>query len=106
MSWNELLSDTTVASRQLLRSFGATDRMLTAAVRFGHLVRARRDHYVLPICPPDVISAVRVGGRLGCVSALRAAGVFAVLPRHPHVHVDPDASRCRSAQSVRVPLPT
>jgi hypothetical protein len=88
-----------VASRELLIAYGATGRSLTAAVRAGHLVRARRDHYVLPSDEGVLVSATRIGGRLGCVSALAAAGIFVLDARLPHIHIERGMSRLRSPRS-------
>lgn len=83
-------------SRTDLLGCGATSRSLTAAVRFGHLVRVRRDHYCLPDVARDVAQAIRIGGRLGCISALKGYGVFAYDTAHTHVHVERQATRLRS----------
>jgi very-short-patch-repair endonuclease len=91
-------------SRAELRSRGATSAALTAAVRSGFLLRIRRDHYALPDCDRHVVEAVRVGGRLGCVSALADAGVFVADSSFTHVHLDPLASRSRSPHHRFTPL--
>ena len=83
---------------------GATGASLTAAVRRGFLVRLRRDHYALPDTDNHVADAVRVGGRLGCVSALADAGVFVLDSRFTHVCLSPLASRLRSPRSRFLPL--
>ena len=93
-----------IASRAQLLAVGATGRGLTAAVRGGHLVRARRDHYCLPGTEAAIIQAVRVGGVIGCVSALAARGVFVLDASFTHAHLDREASRCRSPRDRRVPL--
>lgn len=86
-----------IASRAQLLAAGATGPSLTAAVRYGHLIRARRDHYALPSIDGTVLQAVRVGGRLGCLSALREMGVYASDDdRFPHFHIERELSRPRS----------
>lgn len=106
MSWNDAFAALahSVASRAELLSLGATGTSLTAAVRFGHLLRARRDHYVLPSVDKHLLEAVRVGGRLGCVSALHSYGVFAFDATSTHIQLDRDASRLRSPRRRAVPL--
>ncbi len=94
----------TIASREQLRAAGATGRGLTAAVQTGTLIRIRRDHYALPGTARLIQQAVRVGGRIGCVSALSLAGVFAFDSTFPHVHLDRAASRCRSPRNRFLPL--
>jgi very-short-patch-repair endonuclease len=64
----------------------------------------RRDHYALPDCDRHVVEAVRIGGRLGCISALADAGVFVADSSFSHVHLDPLASRSRSPHDRFVPL--
>lgn len=70
--------------------------MLTGAVRGGYLIRVRRDHYALPATDPHILRAVRVGGRLGCVSALRDLGIFGFESRTTHIHLPRGLSRARS----------
>jgi hypothetical protein len=106
MAWADAF-DTTharIVSREFLIAHGATGRMLTAAVRGGQLIRARRDHYALPAESRDVVSAVRVGGRIDCVSALADAGVFAFDTSTTHVRLEHEMSRLRSTRSRFIPL--
>jgi len=94
----------TVASRGELVAAGATGRGLTSAVRGGHLIRVRRDHYALPGLSRPIAQAVRVGGKLGCVSALQHMGIFAIKPPTTHIRLDREASRCRNPDDRRRPL--
>lgn len=89
-----------------LLAAGATSRGLTSAVRSGYLVRLRNGHYCLPGCDPHVQRAVRIGGVLGCVSALADYGVFAYDSRHTHLHVEDNMARLRAPTRVRRPLTT
>jgi hypothetical protein len=93
-----------IASRADLISVGAVGRGLTTAVAGGHLVRVRRDHYALPGTSRAILEAVRIGGRLGCLSALAEAGIFAVDKAHTHVHLDRAASRTRHPRDRNLPL--
>ncbi|HMH59259.1 MAG TPA: hypothetical protein VK537_08765, partial [Galbitalea sp.] len=93
-----------VASRELLLAYGATGRSLTAAVNSGFLVRARRDHYVLPSEGSGIVVATRVGGRLGCISALAEAGIFVLDAKLPHIHIERGMSRLRSPRGRFIPL--
>lgn len=83
MTWNDAFADLgrMIARRHELLAVGASARGLTAAVRGGHLIRVRRDHYALPGSAADIVQAVRVGGRITCVTALRSAGVGLHLSR-------------------------
>jgi len=98
MTWSEYFAG---ANRMIiqtaeLKAAGATGRVLREAVGEGALVRVRRGYYALPATSPHVLEAVRVGGRLGCISAAADAGVFAFENRFAHIHVDPAASRLRA----------
>jgi very-short-patch-repair endonuclease len=97
---------TLIARRDDLLAAGAHGRVLTRDVREGRLVRVYRDHYALPGTPEHLIRAVRVGGRLACVSALADRDVF-VFRHHPgHIHVERGASRLRSPEDRYARLTT
>jgi hypothetical protein len=85
-----------VATRAQLLAGGATPRGLTAAVRADRLIRVREGYYAVPGTDPFLLQAVRIGGRLGCVSALQARRVWVAPHLFPHVALDPKASRLRS----------
>lgn len=95
-----------IASRDDLLAGGAQSRGLTRDVRAGRLIRVYRDHYALPDTPEHVVRAVRVGGRLGCVSALADRHVFVFRPDAGHIHLERGASRLRSPGDRRLPLST
>lgn len=98
MEWEHVFASlgVIVAARGELIAYGATSRSLTAAVRFGHLVRLRRDHYVLPNAAVDLRQAVRIGGAVTCVSALKLHDVFAFDTSLTHVALPSTMSRLRS----------
>ena len=54
---------------ELMRD-GLRRREIDDAVRDGLLIRARRDHYLAGNTADDFVRAVRVGGRLSCLSLL------------------------------------
>ena len=93
-----------VATRSQLLAAGATPRDLTAAVRDRRLIRVREGYYATPVADAALLQAVRIGGRLGCVSALRRHGVWAPPHPFPHVSVGPKASRLRSPRDRYVAL--
>lgn len=99
-----LASARVVATRHQLISAGATDRELAAAIDGGHLLRLRRGIYVAPGTPTHTVHALRVGGRLACISALRHMGIFGFDRRHAHIHLRKSASRLRSPSSARLLL--
>lgn len=92
-----------VLHKRDLVALGATDRMLTAAVRSGHVHRARRGWYTT-FAPGDArYEAVRIGGRLTGASllALLGAWMWTTVPI-VSVVVPPGASRLRARHGARV----
>ncbi|MFF2389773.1 hypothetical protein [Agromyces sp. NPDC058104] len=71
-------------------------RRLAAALAAGRVERLRHGVYGSPWIPEEAKRAVRVGGRLGCVSAARLHGLRVLNdPRRVHVALDAHASRPR-----------
>lgn len=93
-----------VARRPELLRLGVTDRQLTAAVRSGVALRARCGWYALPATHPELVEALRVGGRRACETALAALGVWLLRDGAVHVHVPQNAARLRSRADRRVRL--
>jgi hypothetical protein len=85
-----------MAQKQQLVARGARDPDLTQAVRRGEVIRARQGWYTT--LPPDDprVQAVRVGGRLTGISAVIAAGGWALGPFALHVSVPSNAGRLRT----------
>lgn len=82
-------------TRAELVMLGHTRRSIQTAVQTGALIHVRRDRY-LPADADDLfVRAVRVGGRLTCLSFLALLGVFVLENRALHVHVLPGDSRLR-----------
>ncbi len=75
---------------------GMTTHQITAAVRQRQLLRVRRGVYVRSDTPVQVAAAIRVGGRLTCLSLLQMIGIFVHSNTRLHVHVPSDLSRSRS----------
>lgn len=94
-----------VWTRAELRMSGMTSRAIGRAVQAGRLVRARRDSYVAAEAPSQLVQAVRVGGRLGCLSLLSVLGVFIFDASALHVHMARGDSRMRSPTARETPLP-
>lgn len=90
-----------VFRRAELREHGMSGRQIATAVRNGILCRIRRDRYADPSTNDDVIEAVRIGGRLSCLSLLRTFGVFVHHCDRLHVQVAQGASRLRMPLSSR-----
>lgn len=85
-----------VAHAATLRSGGITQRQLEKSVRLGSTVRIRSGWYCLPGDGSDSVKALRVGGRLGCVSLLRSHGVWLMPDAGLHVSVASTRSGLRS----------
>lgn len=84
-----------IFSRAELRERGFSGRAVTDAVAVGRLRRLRRDHYAAADLHPDIAEAVRIGGRLSCLSLLRMIGVFVLECVSLHVHIAPGTARLR-----------
>lgn len=83
-----------VFTRAELLEAGLTSRDITRSVRSGELVRARRDRYLV-LVDDGIDRAVRVGGRLACVSLLSALSVFVLDGTALHIHMGRTMSRMR-----------
>ncbi|HLS92365.1 MAG TPA: hypothetical protein VK015_02505 [Microbacterium sp.] len=96
-----------IASYRDLRGEGMSRRSIREAVTTGHLFHARRDNYVLGSASEAVKTAVRVGGRVDCVSLMRELGVFVLNDDGcTHVQIDRNHHWLRSARSRSVRLAT
>ncbi|TFC49415.1 DUF559 domain-containing protein [Cryobacterium sp. TMT1-21] len=98
MTWADYfrVNNLQIAETGALNAAGANWRVLRGAVENGFLVRARRGHYALPGTDAHILEAVRLGGRLACVSAAAHAGIFALDSTFAHIHLDANASRLRA----------
>lgn len=89
------LSSAQIVSRHDLVARGMSSQAITRAVKAQELVRVRRGHYALPDTPRQIVEAVRVGGRIACVSWLSLLGAFVHLVPTLHVQMTPHMSRTR-----------
>jgi very-short-patch-repair endonuclease len=89
-----------VATRDQILGAGVRGVDVSRAVSAGELVRVRRAHYALPDAPRDAVSAVRIGGRLGCVSALASYGVWTRSSSAVHVALPTNAARLRTNRAL------
>jgi very-short-patch-repair endonuclease len=90
-----------VAQRQELIEAGLTGKQLSAGVQLGSIIRVRQGWYALPGTDPDLIRAIRVGGRLACVSAGKRYGWATSENPALHVCLPRNASRLRTPHSSR-----
>jgi very-short-patch-repair endonuclease len=88
-----------VAHIQDLLECGYTRHQVAAMSRQGELIRARIGWYVSPMLESDAIRAIRVGGRLGCISAARSHGLAVPIDHRLHIALDEHATRLRSSRT-------
>lgn len=94
MTWtDELIHLGGAASTRQLRSAGATDRDLAAALAAGSILRVRNGRYVTPVAPAAVRVAAAAGARLSCVSAARSYGLWAGTDARTHLLTPPHSGR-------------
>ncbi len=91
----------TTAQRHVM---GYTLARIRAEVGAGLLERVIRGWYCRPGAPRDVVKAMRLGGTLGCVSALKLHGAWCPPDTGPHVCFPSHASGRRLARG-RVSAP-
>lgn len=82
-----------VIRRWQLINAGMTPAELARAVRSGELLRPRRGYYLEADTHPQVVEAIRCGGKLDCVALLARLGIFVLDTHGAHVQLDRDASR-------------
>jgi very-short-patch-repair endonuclease len=91
------------ATRRELLALGATDRMLTAAVRSGLVRRARNGWYSTAESSDPRFRAVALGGRLTGLSAFAWWGAWVwQRPSRVRVAVPANAARLRPVRDVHV----
>ncbi|MGV8852351.1 MAG: hypothetical protein ACOH1M_07285 [Rhodoglobus sp.] len=93
-----------IAQKRQLVMRGARDYDLTRAVKDGAVSRARQGWYTTVDASEARVRAVRVGGRLTGISAIRDWGGW-VLGDHPlHVSVPQNAARLRNQWNRKKPI--
>lgn len=94
-----------VATRRELIAEGYTGRQLGYAVAIGMLLRVRKGWYATPDADPALLTAIRVGGRLGCVSAAEVYGWATAEGHTVHISLAENASRLRHSETWAVQPP-
>lgn len=89
-----------IATRSQLTAAGVRGPEISFAVQAGEVRRIRRAHYALPTAPARAITAVRVGGRLGCMSAARSYGIWVNDDETVHVSLPANAARLRTNRTL------
>jgi very-short-patch-repair endonuclease len=90
-----------VAATHELLARGHAEARIWRAAREGDVARVRKGWYAMPSLHQDILGALRVGGRLACVSAAKLSGLW--IPEEPglHVAVSETASRLRTPSNHR-----
>jgi very-short-patch-repair endonuclease len=98
MTWSDYFLEhrRLVMDSSTMAADGISWRRLRNAERDGALIRVRRGHYAVGGTRDSVVQAVRVGGRLACVSAVLDCGIFGFDDGALHVNVGPSSSRLRA----------
>jgi len=95
MAWDRFLArHGGIATTDEFYRNGETQSILYWSVAYGSLIRIREGLYCGPDLPSDAVRALRVGGRLACVSALAFHGL-GPQPDLIHVLVDGNTPRLR-----------
>lgn len=92
-----------VATRASIMRCGVSKHRIADAVRAGRLRSVRQGWYAVPGAPPEIVTAVHVGGALTGASAARHYGLWVLDDDRIHVVVQHNASRLRMSQSLDVP---
>ncbi|MDD9153789.1 DUF559 domain-containing protein [Plantibacter flavus] len=90
-----------IATVHQLRARGHSKRSLRLAVEMAELIRVKRGWYADPGASPEIVQAVRVGGRLACISAAAWFGWAIPEDRRIHVAVPSNAGRLRDVSDRR-----
>lgn len=84
-----------------LRSRGETIATIRESIGIGERYRVIKGWYATPAAPQDAVLAMRMGGRLGCVSALALRGAWVPPDHGTHVLFPSAASGRRTAGRAR-----
>jgi very-short-patch-repair endonuclease len=95
------LADDGIFTLTMLASRGVSDSKRSALLRSGQLIRLRNGWFARPDADADRMRAVRIGGRISCVSALKQLGLLVMPDRRLHVVVRGNASRLRCPDDRR-----
>lgn len=90
------------ASARQLRAAGATEHSLTEAIAGGRLRHPPNGRYVSAVATEPMLTAVRLGARLSCVSAAHSYGLWAGVDCRTHVAVPPNAGRSGAPETLLV----
>lgn len=90
-----------VYSLQQLLAAGVSRAQLKQELSVGRLRRIGRGWFAEPFADSEVVRAITLGGRLGCLSGSRAHGLWVPPDSHLHVVVNPGVAVPRSQSGVQ-----
>jgi len=93
-----------VASTAELLCRGHEPELIRIWARYGRIIRVRKGWYASRDESAEVIEALRIGGKLACVSAAIHHGLVPAGVETLHVSVDRHSSRLRTRESARLRL--
>lgn len=101
----ELLEDEGgIASTIQLQMLGARMTDISRALRSGSIERVRVGWVAVPSAPQKIVRAVRVGGRMSCLSVLREEKIWCARDRRLHIRVAAGARGLSAPHDRAVPL--
>ena len=86
-----------VAERRQLIARGVRPSQISTAIRLGVIVRVRRGWFATPAATVEQVAAVRIGGRLGGITACATFGLWVPESSAIHVSLPRNSSRLRSS---------
>lgn len=86
-----------------LRASGASDAAIAKARASGHITRIRNGWFALPDVDPELVRAVRIGGRATASTALARSKLWVMPDDRLHVAVAPNAARLRCPDDAQRP---
>jgi very-short-patch-repair endonuclease len=87
--------DDGILTLAMLESIGIGAGRRATLLQSGKLIRLRNGWFARPDADADRARAVRIGGRISCMTALRQQGLWVMPDRRLHVAVRENASRLR-----------
>lgn len=93
-----------LAPTHQLYAAGFNKRVLSFAANHDIIVRVRQGWYCTPDVDPALQSAIRVGGRLGCISGAALHGFWNPPDEHLHVSLSHNSCRLRTPNSMKLRL--
>jgi very-short-patch-repair endonuclease len=95
MTSQRTTNDDGISTLAMLEARGVGASQRSDLLRSGALIRLRNGWFARPGADAERSRAVRVGGRISCMTALRQVGLWVMPDSRLHIAVAPNASRLR-----------